>query len=114
MLWSITIGRIAGTAVRIHVTFILFLVWIGASALRQDGGDAAFRNVLFIVLLFGCVLLHEFGHAFALSDTYQGGQSGNCQANQPQAVMCNTSFDTPQTDDVAGIRSVYQSTFPNG
>ncbi len=62
MLWSITIGRVAGTAVRIHITFILFLVWIGASALRHDGGDAALRNVLFIVLLFACVLLHEFGH----------------------------------------------------
>ena len=62
MPWSITLGRIAGTAVRIHITFILFLVWIGASALRHDGGDAALRNMLFIVLLFGCVLLHEFGH----------------------------------------------------
>jgi hypothetical protein len=30
--------------------------------LRQDGGDAAIRNVLFIVLLFGSVLLNEFGH----------------------------------------------------
>ena len=62
MPWSITLGRIAGTAVRIHITFILFLVWIGASALRHDGGGAALRNVLFIMLLFGCVLLHEFGH----------------------------------------------------
>ena len=62
MPWSVTIGRIAGTAVRIHITFILFLVWIGASALRHDGGDAAMRNVLFIVLLFACVLAHEFGH----------------------------------------------------
>ncbi len=59
------------------------------------------------------VLLHEFGHAFALADTYQGGQSGNCKPNQPQAVMCNTSFDTPQDDDVTGVRSVYKSTFPN-
>jgi len=28
MGWSVTIGRIAGTAVRLHVTFLLFLVWI--------------------------------------------------------------------------------------
>ncbi len=62
MPWSVTIGRVAGTAVRIHITFILFLVWIGASALRHDGADAALRNLLFIVLLFACVLLHEFGH----------------------------------------------------
>jgi len=26
MGWSVNIGRIAGTAIRIHVTFLLFLV----------------------------------------------------------------------------------------
>lgn len=62
MPWSITLGRIAGTAVRIHVTFLLFLAWIGFSALRQGGTEAATRNVVFIVALFLCVLLHEFGH----------------------------------------------------
>ena len=64
MPWSITIGRVAGTAIRVHITFILFLVWIGASALRQGGQEAAIQNVTFIVLLFACVLLHEFGHIF--------------------------------------------------
>lgn len=58
------------------------------------------------------VLLHEFGHAFALSDTYQGGQSGNCQAGQPQALMCNTSFKDLQTDDSTGVQSVFKRTFP--
>ena len=28
MSWSVTIGRIAGTEVRLHITFILFLAWI--------------------------------------------------------------------------------------
>ena len=28
MSWSLNIGTIAGTAVRIHVTFLLFLGWI--------------------------------------------------------------------------------------
>lgn len=62
MAWSITIGRIAGTAVRIHVTFLLFLAWIGYSAWRSGGSDAAVGGVAFIVLLFACVLAHEFGH----------------------------------------------------
>ena len=31
MLWSVNIGSIAGTAVRIHITFIMFLVWIFAA-----------------------------------------------------------------------------------
>lgn len=58
-------------------------------------------------------MLHEFGHAFALSDTYQNGVSGNCQPGQPQAVMCNTSFDTPQSDDVKGMADVFKSAFPS-
>ena len=59
------------------------------------------------------VLLHEFGHAFALGDTYMNGQSGNCQPGQPQAVMCNTSFDEPQPDDIKGIKDIYSNAFPN-
>ncbi len=59
------------------------------------------------------VLLHEFGHAFALSDTYQGGQSGNCRAGQPQAVMCNTSFSELQPDDIKGVQKKFKSAFPN-
>jgi Zn-dependent protease/predicted transcriptional regulator len=62
MPWSITIGKVAGTAIRIHVTFLMFLAWIGFSALRQGGTDAAIANLVFIVALFLCVLLHEFGH----------------------------------------------------
>lgn len=62
MLWSIVIGRVAGTAIRVHVTFLLFLAWIGFSAFRHGGRAEALESLLFIVLLFLCVLLHEFGH----------------------------------------------------
>lgn len=65
MLWSIPIVTIAGTVVRIHMTFLLFLVWIGAAQWRVGGPDAAMQGVLFIVLLFACVLAHEFGHIIA-------------------------------------------------
>ncbi len=57
------------------------------------------------------VLTHEFGHAFALADTYQGGQSGNCQAGQPQSLMCNTSYSAPQADDIKGIYKKYQELY---
>jgi stage IV sporulation protein FB len=65
MLWSFPIARIAGTTVRLHVTFLLFLVWIGGSYWRLGGREAAFEGVLFMVLLFACVLAHEFGHIIA-------------------------------------------------
>ena len=65
MRWSIKIARIAGIEVRIHITFLLFLAWIGLSYYRIGGTPAAAAGVLFILALFACVLLHEFGHALA-------------------------------------------------
>ena len=52
MLWSIPVATIAGTVVRVHVTFLLFLVWIGGSYWRLGGREAAIEGVLFILLLF--------------------------------------------------------------
>ncbi|MBS7544340.1 site-2 protease family protein [Ancylobacter oerskovii] len=65
MPWSLTVGHIYGTAVRIHVTFLLFLVWIWVAYYQRGGAGAAWEGVAFVALLFLCVLLHEFGHIFA-------------------------------------------------
>jgi Zn-dependent protease/CBS domain-containing protein len=65
MRWSLNLGSIAGTAIRIHITFLLFLVWLGAVYYRQGGAEAAWQGTIFIVLIFLCVLLHELGHVFA-------------------------------------------------
>jgi Zn-dependent protease/CBS domain-containing protein len=64
MSWSLNIGKVAGTVVRIHLTFLLFLAWIFAASYSQGGAATAWDSVLFMVLLFLCVLLHEFGHIF--------------------------------------------------
>lgn len=64
MQWSLTVGRIAGTAIRIHITFLLFLVWIAASGYASDGLDAAKSSIVFVLLVFACVVAHEFGHIF--------------------------------------------------
>ena len=65
MTWSIPIGSVKGTVIRLHITFLVFLVWIGAAHYAQGGWEAAVAGVVFIALLFLCVLLHEFGHIFA-------------------------------------------------
>jgi Zn-dependent protease/CBS domain-containing protein len=62
MGWSLTIGRIAGTDIRLHFTFLLFLVWIGVADYLQGGAAAALDSIAFILLVFLCVTLHEFGH----------------------------------------------------
>ncbi|SRR5579885_3005287 len=64
MPWSLTIGKVAGTNIRIHFTFFLFLIWIWAVYYKQGGSAAAWQGVTFVALLFACVLLHEFGHIF--------------------------------------------------
>ncbi|MFL5337848.1 MAG: site-2 protease family protein, partial [Geminicoccaceae bacterium] len=65
MSWSIPIGTVRGTVIRLHITFLLFLLWIGLAHYSQGGAAAAVQGVLFMALLFLCVLLHEFGHIFA-------------------------------------------------
>jgi stage IV sporulation protein FB len=65
MRWSLKVLRVAGIDVRMHFTFLLFLAWIGYAHYQEGGAPAAVQGVLFISLLFGCVLLHEFGHAIA-------------------------------------------------
>ncbi len=57
MKWSFSIGRVAGTDVRIHATFFLLLAFIGFSW--------GAIGVVFVGSLFACILLHEFGHIFA-------------------------------------------------
>lgn len=58
------IGRIAGIDIKIHLTFIFILIWFGLSAYLNGGSiTAAMTNVLLILALFLCVILHELGHA---------------------------------------------------
>src|SRR5437016_11244876 len=64
MSWSLNIGSIAGTQVRVHITFLLFLGWLFAAAWVTEGSHAAWSGLIFMVLLFTCVLAHEFGHIF--------------------------------------------------
>src|SRR4051794_27267527 len=64
MPWSLNIGSIAGTQVRVHITFLLFLGWIFFTSYAAGGPAAAWSGLAFMVLLFACVVAHEFGHIF--------------------------------------------------
>ena len=65
MGWSLPIFRIAGIQLRIHVTFVLLIAWLAFGYYAQGGSPAAAEGVIFVLLLFLCVVLHEFGHALA-------------------------------------------------
>ncbi len=64
MKWSIKLGKLLGIDVYLHFTFLLLLAFLGFYYWRATHNvDAALRGVAFIVALFGCVVLHELGHA---------------------------------------------------
>jgi Zn-dependent protease/CBS domain-containing protein len=64
MRWSYRIGSVAGTDIKVHVTFLLLLGWFAFEAYTTAGPAAAIDTTLFILALFACVTLHEFGHIF--------------------------------------------------
>ncbi len=59
--WSLQIGTALGIPIRIHLTFLLLLLWFGFAATAR--GDSPVRAIVFLLLLFACVALHELGHA---------------------------------------------------
>lgn len=62
MRWSFRIGRVAGTELRVHATFLLLLLWAAFASYQQAGAAAAADLTLFLLSLFACIVLHEFGH----------------------------------------------------
>lgn len=64
MRWSWKIGRFAGIDVYVHATFFLLILWVVVLHwIAGRSAQAVLSGVIFIVALFACVLVHEFGHA---------------------------------------------------
>lgn len=64
MKWSWKIARLAAIDVYVHATFFILIAWIGLSIWQQQANVLAVINGIgFILILFVCVVLHEFGHA---------------------------------------------------
>jgi len=63
MSWSFPVGHLFGSELRIHATFFLLLAWIGIIGWVGGGLAGALVHLLFVVVLFACVIAHEFGHA---------------------------------------------------
>ncbi len=65
MQWAITLGRVAGIRVRVHVIFIIYAVaQLLFAGISRDTLGLSFTAIA-IAWLFVIVLLHEFGHCFA-------------------------------------------------
>lgn len=64
MKWSLRIARVAGIDIFVHWTFILLIGWILISNLGAGHSwTESIWSIWFVLALFVCVILHEFGHA---------------------------------------------------
>ncbi len=64
MKGTLKLGKIAGIKIEVHWTFSLLLIWIVFLDIQRGGNlSSSILNIIFILLLFVCVVLHELGHA---------------------------------------------------
>src|SRR5881397_2164323 len=63
MRWSVSLGRVFGIALRVHVTFLLLLAWTAYAGYAEGGTRGMWWALLMIVAIFVCVGLHELGHS---------------------------------------------------
>lgn len=64
MRWSWKIGEVAGIGIYIHATFWLLIAFILLGDWSQNHNlGAAVYGAVFVFVIFGCIVLHELGHA---------------------------------------------------
>lgn len=67
MMKSLTVARVHDIDVRLHPTIALVFLWVVIDWRRLGAGQGAAAvifTLVLVLLVFGCVLIHEFGHAF--------------------------------------------------
>jgi len=61
---SLSLGEVAGIPIRVHWSFALLLAWVAFSHFTRSGSIATtLAGLLFVLVIFGCVVLHELGHS---------------------------------------------------
>jgi Zn-dependent protease len=64
MFQTVFVGKIAGIKVYIHWTFWILAIFVLMSSIGR-GLETALTSLGFVFAVFGCVFLHEMGHAIA-------------------------------------------------
>lgn len=64
MRWTLRLGRVAGIPIQVHATFLLLVAWVAWIYWRIDPTITSVRDgVVFLLVVFGIVVLHELSHA---------------------------------------------------
>jgi Zn-dependent protease/CBS domain-containing protein len=61
--WSIPAGRILGVEIRIHISFVLLILFVGMTEQIAHVQLNPWRGMGLVAIIFGSVVLHELGHA---------------------------------------------------
>lgn len=64
MRWALRLGTLYGISIRVHFTFLFLLAFLALAATLARGWLGGLRSLLFILLVFACVLLHELAHSY--------------------------------------------------
>lgn len=61
---NLSLGRVSGIKILVHWTFFFLIAWIIFSELKRGGNtESIIFNIILILAVFVCVVLHELGHA---------------------------------------------------
>lgn len=63
--WSLRIATIRGIPIRIHVSFLALMLFLGWRTASSSGIKVALIEQILVLAVFVCVALHELGHAAA-------------------------------------------------
>ena len=66
MNWSLKLFKVKGIDIKVHMTFVLILIWAAYrwSVSTGEGAQGALFGIVATLLLFVSVTLHELGHSF--------------------------------------------------
>jgi Zn-dependent protease len=66
--WSIFAGKLFGVEIRIHLTFLMLLLFVLLTESRPGSPNIG-RSLGLVAIIFGSVVLHELGHAVVATRT---------------------------------------------
>lgn len=65
MRWALPLYRLWGITVKLHLFFIIFVAIRLVSSTGPNASYGPLMTLVWLTILFGIVLLHEYGHCFA-------------------------------------------------
>ena len=64
MSWSWRLGRVRGIPINVHWTFLILIAWVVFDCWNRSRDLlVTLAGVGFVLAVFGCIVLHELGHA---------------------------------------------------